>query len=82
MVMAGADVTMPCATLLKNGIGRLSEIEEEMTVWMEKRGYDSIEQIKGIMSHKSEDGFTDVNHVANPAAFERANYMKALNEYK
>ena len=73
MVMAGADVTMPCATLLKNGIGRLSEIEEEMTVWMEKRGYDSIEQIKGIMSHKS---------VANPAAFERANYMKALNEYK
>ncbi len=73
MVMAGADVTMFCATLLKNGIGRLSEIEREMTEWMEKRGYDSIEQIKGIMSHKS---------VANPAAFERANYMKALNEYK
>jgi dihydroorotate dehydrogenase (fumarate) len=73
MILAGADVTMLCATLLKNGIGRLSEIEKEMTDWMDKQGYDSIEQIKGIMSHKS---------VANPAAFERANYMKALNEYK
>ncbi|MFQ6040735.1 MAG: dihydroorotate dehydrogenase-like protein [Candidatus Poribacteria bacterium] len=73
MIMAGADVTMLCATLLKNGIGRLSEIEKEMTEWMEKQGYESIEQTKGIMSHKS---------VANPAAFERANYMKALNEYK
>ncbi|MFH1624496.1 MAG: dihydroorotate dehydrogenase-like protein, partial [Pseudomonadota bacterium] len=73
LVMAGADVTMMCATLLKNGIGRLSEIEREMTEWMDKHGYDSVEQMKGKMSHKS---------VANPAAFERANYMKALTEYK
>ena len=73
MIMAGADVTMLCATLLKNGIGRLSEIKKDMTEWMEKKGYESVEQIKGMMSHKS---------IANPAAFERANYMKALNEYK
>ena len=73
MILAGADVTMLCATLLQNGIGRLSEIQEEMMAWMEEKGYDSIEQIKGIMSHKS---------VTNPAAFERANYMKALNEYR
>jgi len=72
MIMAGASVTMLCATLLKNGIGRLNEIKEEMAAWMEKRGYDSIKQMKGIMSHKS---------VAHPAAFERANYMKALNLY-
>jgi len=73
MVMAGADVTMLCATLLKNGIGKLTEIEIEMAEWMEKRGYDSVEQMKGSMSHQSVD---------NPAAFERANYMKALNEYR
>ena len=73
MVMAGADVTMLCATLFKNGIGRLGEIRTEMSEWMEKRGYDSVEQMKGSMSHQSVD---------NPAAFERANYMKALNEYR
>jgi len=73
VVMSGADVTMFCAALLKNGIGRLSEIKKDMAEWMEKRGYESIEQIKGMMSHKS---------VENPAAFERANYMKALNEFK
>ena len=73
MVMAGADVTMLCATLFKNGIGRLGEIRTEMSEWMEKRGYDSVEQMKGSMSHQAVD---------NPAAFERANYMKALNEYR
>jgi dihydroorotate dehydrogenase (fumarate) len=73
MVMAGADITMLCAALLKNGIGRLNEIKKEMAVWMDKSGYDSIEQMKGSMSHRS---------VANPAAFERANYIKALSEYK
>ena len=73
MVMAGADVTMLCATLLKNGIEKLAQMKAEMAEWMEKRGYDSLEQIKGSMSHQS---------IANPAAFERANYMRALNEYR
>jgi dihydroorotate dehydrogenase (fumarate) len=73
MIMAGADVTMLCATLLKNGIGKVSEIEKDMAEWLEKKGYESIEQIKGMMSHKS---------IANPAAFERSNYMKALSGYK
>ena len=35
--------------------------------------YVSVEQMKGSMSHKS---------VRDPSAFERANYMKALNRYK
>jgi dihydroorotate dehydrogenase (fumarate) len=73
MVMAGADVTMLCGVLLLHGIQELARIKKEITTWMEKRGYDSLAQIKGSMSHQS---------VANPAAYERANYMKALNEYR
>jgi dihydroorotate dehydrogenase (fumarate) len=72
MVLAGADVTMLCATLLKNGIGRLTEIRDAMAAWMDKQGYNSVQQMKGAVSHKT---------VKNPAAFERANYMKALNEF-
>ena len=41
--------------------------------WMDEHEYESIEQMKGSMSHKS---------VPEPAAFERANYMKVLNSYK
>ena len=72
MLMAGADVTMVCSTLLQNGIGRISEMLRGMETWMKEHEYESVEQMKGSMSQKS---------VADPAAFERANYMKALSTY-
>ena len=72
MLMVGADVTMLCSTLLKNGLGRMKQIEEEMVKWMEEHEYTSVGQMKGSMSHKS---------CPHPSAFERANYMKALKSY-
>jgi len=73
MIMAGADITCMCSELLANGIGRISEVLKDVEQWMTEKEYVSIEQMKGSMSQKS---------VADPAAFERANYMKALNNYK
>lgn len=73
MIMAGADITCMCSELLANGIGRISEVLKGVDQWMTEKEYESIEQMKGSMSQKS---------VADPAAFERANYMKALNNYK
>jgi dihydroorotate dehydrogenase (fumarate) len=73
MLMAGADVTMMCSALLKHGPGRIREVLAELTQWMQEHEYDSVKQMKGSMSQKS---------VADPSAFERANYMKALNSYK
>lgn len=73
MIMAGADITQLCATLLQNGIGRITEIQEGMIKWMEDHEYESVKQMKGSMSHKS---------VAEPAAFERANYMRVLKNYQ
>ena len=73
MVMAGADITCLCSELLGNGIGRITEILKQVEQWMTEKEYESLEQMKGSMSQKS---------VADPAAFERANYMKALNNYK
>ncbi|MCK5033328.1 MAG: dihydroorotate dehydrogenase-like protein [Calditrichia bacterium] len=72
MLMVGADVTMVCSELLRNGIKRISGIISEMTKWMEENEYESVEQMKGSMSYKS---------VAEPAAYSRANYMKALKSY-
>jgi dihydroorotate dehydrogenase (fumarate) len=73
MVMAGADVTMMCSALLLHGHGHITKVLKNLELWMLEHEYLSIRQMKGSMSHKS---------VADPAAFERANYMKALNSYK
>ncbi len=72
-IMAGADVTMFVSALIRNGIGHLSTVLTDLTKWMEEHEYESIEQMKGSMSYKS---------VADPAAYERANYMKVLHSIK
>jgi dihydroorotate dehydrogenase (fumarate) len=73
MLMAGADVTMMCSALLKHGPNHITTVLSEVRQWMLEHEYVSLQQMKGSMSQKS---------VADPAAFERANYMKALNQYK
>ncbi|MBI3962831.1 MAG: dihydroorotate dehydrogenase-like protein [Deinococcus sp.] len=71
-IMAGASVAMMTSELLARGMGRLTEILAELEEWMEKHEYQSIAQMQGSMSQRA---------VAEPAAFERANYMKALNSF-
>lgn len=72
LLMAGADVTMLCSVLLKRGINHLREIERGMREWMEKHEYDSVAQLKGCMSQQK---------CPDPAAFERAQYIRALRTY-
>jgi dihydroorotate dehydrogenase (fumarate) len=71
-VMAGASVAMTTSALLQNGIEHAGKILREAEQWMVDHEYKSISQMKGSMSQKA---------VAKPAAFERANYMKALLSY-
>lgn len=69
LLMVGADVTMLCSTLLRNGISHLRHIEQGVLAWMEKHEYESVQQMKGSMSQI---------RCPNPSAFERAQYMKAV----
>jgi len=71
-IMAGADVAMMASELVEKGSGRVSEILVELQAWMEGKEYASVSQMRGSMSQKS---------VAQPAVFERANYMKALSTF-
>lgn len=73
MLMAGANVTMMASALLHHGIGHLRQVLREMEIWMEAHEYESVQQMLGSMSQKS---------VAEPAAFERANYIKALHSFQ
>lgn len=71
-VMAGAKVSMMCSALLRHGIGRITEVLADLKTWMEEHEYDSVGIMRGSMSQKS---------CPEPAAFERANYMKVLGSY-
>ncbi|MEI7812008.1 MAG: dihydroorotate dehydrogenase-like protein [Ignavibacteria bacterium] len=73
VMMAGGDIAMVCSELLRHGNGRIRQMLEGMERWMTEKEYVSVEQMKGSMSQKN---------VAEPAAFERANYMKTLHSYK
>jgi len=72
-LMAGASVTMMASELLKRGISRIQDILEVMHIWLEENGYESVEQMQGSMSQV---------HVADPSAFERANYMRVLKSWR
>jgi dihydroorotate dehydrogenase (fumarate) len=72
-MMAGARVAMLASALLTDGIGRVGEILEQLKLWMRDHEYESIAQMQGSMSQRS---------VREPAAFERANYMKVLGSVR
>ncbi len=73
LLMVGSDVVMMCSALLKNGPRYLKSVLDGIDKWMFEHEYTSVQQMKGSMSQKS---------ILDPAAFERANYMKALNRFK
>jgi dihydroorotate dehydrogenase (fumarate) len=70
--MAGASAVMMASELIENGVGRVTQILGDLQAWMDQREYVSIAQMKGSMSQRA---------VREPAAFERANYMKVLNAF-
>lgn len=72
MLMVGAKVTQMLSCLLKFGIGHISEVLTKLKFWMEVNEYESVEMMRGSMSYMN---------VADPSAFERANYMKVLHSY-
>jgi dihydroorotate dehydrogenase (fumarate) len=71
-VMAGANITMMASNLLENGPQAIAKVLRKMEDWMEEHEYESVTQMRGSMSQAK---------VAEPAAFERANYMKVLQSW-
>ncbi len=72
-LLAGADVVMSTSALLKNGVEMLKTFLYGLEKWMEGRGYESVSEMRGVMSHQN---------VAHPEAFERVNYIRILESFK
>jgi dihydroorotate dehydrogenase (fumarate) len=69
LLLVGADVTMLCSVLMRDGVGQLREVERDLREWLEYHEYESVNQMQGSMSQL---------RCPDPAAFERAQYMRAV----
>lgn len=72
LILAGADVVMTTSSLLRNGVDHLATIEQQLRDWMVEHDYESVDQMRGAVSRAAS---------ADPAAFERANYIGNLASY-
>ena len=68
-LLAGADVAMMTSALLEHGPEHVATVESDLVNWAAESGFESVAQLKGSVSQRN---------VADPSAFERANYMAAL----
>jgi dihydroorotate dehydrogenase (fumarate) len=72
-LLAGADVAMMTSSLLRHGPDHLSQVEAQLAGWLDRHGYGSPGEVRGKLSQRS---------VRDPAAFERANYLKVLASHR
>jgi dihydroorotate dehydrogenase (fumarate) len=71
-LLAGADVAMMTSALLLNGPRHVAAVERELVGWAVDSGFESVTQLRGSVSQRN---------IADPSAFERANYMAALTGF-
>ncbi len=73
MILAGANAVQMFATIARNGLDYLLVLHKELISFMEQKGYESIDEMIGVLSQKN---------IKNTSAYERAQYMKALTNYR
>jgi hypothetical protein len=72
VLLVGADVAMTTSALLRHGPQHLISLESELRAWMADHEYRSVAELRGSVSRATSD---------NPAAFERANYLRTLHSW-
>lgn len=71
-LLAGADVVMTTSSLLRNGLSHMGVLSDGLKDWLGTRGLNSPDDIRGKLSH---------GNVADPEAYERANYIRTLQDF-
>jgi len=73
MLLAGAHAIQVVSTLYKNGPAQIGKMLTTLDDWMSDKGFDSLEQFRGKISRM---------YGADPAAFERMQFMKHFSEIR
>jgi len=66
-ILAGAQTVQVCSAIYNNGAKVISEMLNELSFWMDEKGYKTVDEFKGLLSYKN---------IPNPAVYERAQFMK------
>lgn len=69
MLLAGADCVQVVSTLYKNQISQISNIINDVTRWMDSKGYKKLEDFRGKLSKKN---------TSDTFAYKRAQYVDIL----
>ena len=72
-LMAGADAVQMVSVLLRRGPEWIGRVLQDVVRWLEEHEYESLDQLRGSMS---------LQNCPDPAAFERANYMRILQAWR
>ncbi|HYD43281.1 MAG TPA: dihydroorotate dehydrogenase-like protein [Anaeromyxobacter sp.] len=68
-LLAGAQVVQLASALVKNGIPHLGKVAAGLDDWLESRGADGVDEIRGSLSQRE---------IQDPATFERAQYVHLI----
>jgi dihydroorotate dehydrogenase (fumarate) len=68
-LLAGARVVQVCSNLYQKGMGRIRDMQDELSAWMDKNNYNSIEEFRGKMSMEVSE---------KPEYYERLQYIKVF----
>ena len=66
-LLAGARAVEVVSALYRAGTGQLKAMLEELSAWMDRHGFASVESFRGRLSRAASE---------DPAAFERVQYLK------
>ncbi len=72
-IMAGADTLQVVSLLLRQGPQALVSLIKDFTQWAREHDYKHVSEMRGCLSHRNSP---------DPAAFERANYLRVLQLWK
>jgi len=73
VLLAGATAVQVVSTLYKNGPDQIKRMLQKLEEWMKAKGFDSLDQFRGKISRM---------YGADPAAFERMQFMKHFSEIR
>jgi dihydroorotate dehydrogenase (fumarate) len=71
-VLAGADVVQMVSAILRHGASYIGTMRGGLVRWMDAHGYPTLSEVRGRLS---------LSNCPDPAAFERANYIRTLSSW-
>jgi dihydroorotate dehydrogenase (fumarate) len=72
-ILAGASAVQVASSLYINGISQINEMLKYLENWMDKKGFNYIDQFKGKLSREKH---------SHPDVYERLQFMKYFSKIK